>query len=262
MRCVESPLLDAYYRVLRTIDAGADAANIHADADPLDEELTRAYLRAGMRERLIAQVAPLCFIDDPASLVAASARGEVGPWRSWSGDRLVADLAARARQRPDSAPILRELAPPPWVERFLELREALYERVEHADVIVLNVPALTASSGFTHGRAVSIGGGRVVAVSFDAEDSFALIQALHEEIHPITDPPIREIFAGVAQRTDGHGEGGVLHAELERAAVHVGAALIQARDPALMPAYERWCARYHMAPDGSSLSDMETGESS
>lgn len=119
------------------------------------------------------------------------------------------------------------------------LRRALWE--EHGEpppLTVLDCPALGLA-----GRGASDSHGRIVAVSLAAPIDHLLCQILHEEIHPITDPVIRESMPSFSQDTRAGTPGHALHAAIEHAAIEVGEALILARAPAWAEAYARWRER-------------------
>ena len=107
-------------------------------------------------------------------------------------------------------------------------------------LLVLDVPALGAG-----GRGGWRGSTRVVATSLDLDPMDALMQILHEEVHPVTDPVVRSEHDGWATRSTRAGSDGfALHTELERVAILATGALIDARAPELAPAFERWTARW------------------
>jgi hypothetical protein len=120
------------------------------------------------------------------------------------------------------------------------LRRALWE--QHGDpppLTVLDCPAL----GFA-GRGANDRNGRIVAVSLAVPTEHLLCQILHEEIHPVTDPVIRETMPSTPQDTRSGSAGHALHAALEHAAIEVGEALILARAPAWCDAYRFWRERF------------------
>ena len=120
------------------------------------------------------------------------------------------------------------------------LRRALWE--QHGDppaLTVLDCPSLGLA-----GRGANDQHGRIVAVSLAAPIDHLQCQILHEEIHPVTDPVIRETMPATAQDTRAGAPGHALHAALEHAAIEVGEALILARAPEWSTAYARWRARF------------------
>jgi hypothetical protein len=105
---------------------------------------------------------------------------------------------------------------------------------------ILDCPALGRA-----GRATSHAGERIVAVSLATAHPHPLLQVLHEDIHPITDP----LFAAehIRGRDTRSGTAGhAMHHQLELAAIEVGEALVAARAPELHEAYRAWRARLRM----------------
>ena len=104
------------------------------------------------------------------------------------------------------------------VEPLTKLREALWEGVGPVPpLIVLDCAALG-----THGRAVSHGDRRVVAVNLGAGLDHALLQIFHEEIHPVTDRLVMQEVEGADRDTRVGSEGYALHQRLEEVAVARG----------------------------------------
>lgn len=124
------------------------------------------------------------------------------------------------------------------------LRRALWEpQGEPPPLTVLDCPALGMA-----GRGAGDRHGRIVAVSLDAPVDHLLCQIVHEEIHAVTDPVIREAMPATLQDTRAGTPGHALHAALEHAAIAVGEALILVRAPQWTAAYARWRERYAPAP--------------
>ena len=111
-------------------------------------------------------------------------------------------------------------------------------------LIIWDVPALGGN-----GRAAPIKGNRVVATSLAEPSDHVFCQVLHEEMHPVTDPLVAEMFDGIDMRArDTHvdGAGYVLHRALEVAAVEGGRQIVEQVAPRFAPAYARWCAAHGM----------------
>lgn len=127
------------------------------------------------------------------------------------------------------------------------LRRALWEQLgEPPPLTVLDCPALGLA-----GRGTGDRSGRVVAVSLAAPIDHLLCQILHEEIHPVTDPVVREAMPAASQDTRTGTPGRALHAALEHAAIEVGEALILARAPEHFAAYARWRDRFDVSSRGA-----------
>ncbi len=101
-------------------------------------------------------------------------------------------------------------------------------------LLLLDVPALGAQA-----RAATVGERRVVAADLGRAEDLLLLQILHEEVHPITDPVVLRDFTQ-ARETQPGTPGFVVHRELERVAVAATEAFLKARDPQWIPAFERW----------------------
>ena len=225
------------FAVLAHLDLGADAASLFDSslpAQPWSAALLDAYRAApgrlalhgiglfhphGLVERLRAD--PPAQLSDPA------------------GRRLCAQTADAI----DASDTSVSYAPVPEsvIEPLTVLRAALWERHGNAPPLtVIDCPALGLC-----GRATQTPAGRVVAVSLAQPTEHVLCQVLHEEIHPLTDPVVRASWgAGPARDTAAGSAGFQRHQALEVAAVEVGDALIRARTPQWVSAYERWRARF------------------
>ncbi|MEZ4316922.1 MAG: radical SAM protein [Myxococcota bacterium] len=120
------------------------------------------------------------------------------------------------------------------------LRQALWKPQgrEAPPLRVLDVPALG-----PNGRATQVGPERRVATSLTEAPEHVLLQVLHEEMHPITDPIVLAERKERDRSTRVGSPGFGLHAELETVAVQATEAFLAARSPQLIPAFERWCAR-------------------
>jgi hypothetical protein len=128
-------------------------------------------------------------------------------------------------------------------EPLTKLREALWDGTGPVPpLIVLDCAALG-----THGRAVSHGDRRVVAVNLGAGMDHALLQIFHEEIHPVTDRLVMQEVEGVDRDTRAGSEGYALHQRLEEAAVARGREVIREHAPDLADGYEAWAGRFGMA---------------
>lgn len=236
------------FHVLAHLDLGRDAASIH------DETLPERAWVGGLREayaaapgRLQVHAVGLRHREGIEGLGDAPPPG----LRDAAGRRLLQRLL-------DAMASEREAFASAWAatERETEarraevatrigepldrLRRALWEQHgEPPPLTVLDCPALGLA-----GRGAGDDRGRVVAVSLGAPVDHVLCQILHEEIHPVTDPVIRETMSTTPQDTRAGTAGHALHAALEHAAIEVGEALIQARAPEWADAYARWRDRF------------------
>lgn len=235
------------FHVLAHLDLGRDAASIY------DETLPEHAWVAGLREayaaapgRLQAQAVGLRHCEGLAGLRETPPPG----LRDDAGRRLLEHLldamasereafvdawsACAAEAEARRVAVAAQIAEPLDV-----LRRALWEqRGEPSSLTVLDCPALGLA-----GRGASDSRGRIVAVSLAAPIEHLLCQILHEEIHPVTDPVIRETMPSTPQDTRSGTAGHALHAALEHAAIEVGEALILARAPEWSAAYARWRGR-------------------
>ena len=218
----------------------ADAANLHVQGrDAVHEGLQLLWQATAPTERINAQVLPLRYGSTHDFEAAVS--------------KLPASSLARAVWEQSTLSAERDTIPLPEREQRLldAAREALYERSGGMpDVKIVHAGVMRYAwrgEEFTRGRAWwGEDGMRVVAVALDAPAEQVALQILHEETHPVTDAAVRAHFAGVSQRTDGQGEGGAMHAALEEMVVAVDEAILCARAPQLLPAFERWRAQFGM----------------
>lgn len=236
------------FHVLAHLDLGRDAASIYDETLPEREwveGLREAYAAAAGRLQVHAVglrfregIDGLREMPPPGLRDAAGRRLLERLIDAMSSEReafVEAWVASEAEAEVRRAEVVAEIAEPLAV-----LRRALWEqRGEAPALTVLDCPALGLA-----GRGANDPLGRVVAVSLAVPAEHILCQILHEEIHPVTDPVIRETMPSTAQDTRAGTTGYALHAALEHAAVEVGEALIQARAPEWSDAYTRWRCRF------------------
>lgn len=228
------------FAVLAHLDLGADAASLFDSTlspQPWAPALLEAYRAAPGRLTLhgIGLSHPRGLVerlrgDPPASLVDTFGRR----------------LCARTADAVDALsahPVPYAEVPASIVEPLTTLRAALWEREGSPPALtVADCPALGLC-----GRATETAAGRVVAVSLAQPAEHVLCQVLHEETHALTDPVVRASWTAGPSRDTAVGSAGFhRHQALEVAAVEVGDALIRARTPQWVPAYERWRARFGM----------------
>ena len=243
--------VELHYHVLSHLDLDADAASLFTRrknrAPGWVAPLADAYARAP--GRLFAQMLPLYCrnLDGLRQLLGAITFPGLD---DEAGRALCARLAAaieaeradvESRWQCDDTDEMRAYL----AEHLAPLRAALYLRTGKPEpgLHIEACDALT-TGDFSHARATSAGGRRAIAVSFRPPREHVLCQVLHEEIHPVTDPPIRKRHAA-SQDTRAGTAGYVLHRELERAAVEAGQELLQRHAPRLLAPYARWRARYN-----------------
>jgi hypothetical protein len=222
------------YAVLARLDLGLDAATLfdpRLDTPAWGPALRRAYLAAP--GRLVLQGAPLWLGDD------------LGPRLRDDPPAGLRDPAGRtlARRFADALDDLGDLdigwsSPPEHlVPTWRTLRAALWHDAPAPAWSILDCPALGNA-----GRATRTGGAQVIAVSLAADDEHIACQVFHEAVHAISDPIVLG-DAAPSRSTRAGDPGHALHLALEKTAVEVGGAIIEARAPAWTDAYARWCAR-------------------
>lgn len=234
-----------YYHVLAHLDLGRDAASLHDPRLPIDKPWL-APLRAAYDAdpgRLGAHHAPL-LVHDLAGLLNAVDHAEV----RGLGAPLCHALAAAARaEAPDfagrwHAATAEHEARAAEVQAAIDaplslLRAALWAQIDRdpPPLRVIDCRALR-----RHGRAASLDGERVVAVSLGEAPEHILCQVLHEETHPISDRLAgRATDRDTRPGTPGH----ATHRRLEWAAVALGQRVVDAVAPEWSAAYEAWVAR-------------------
>jgi hypothetical protein len=236
------------FHVLAHLDLGGDAASI------FDETLPEREWVAGLREaygeapgRLQVHALALRHREGMDALRSTPPPG----LRDDAGRRLLERLLdAMASEReafmgtwtaiePEAEACRTEIAAR-LTEPLDRLRRALWQ--QHGDPPPLAVLDCTALG--LAGRGAGDDGGRVVGVSLAAPIDHLLCQILHEEIHPVTDPVVREAMRSTPQDTRYGMPGHALHVALEHAAIEVGEALILARAPEWAASYARWRERF------------------
>jgi radical SAM superfamily enzyme YgiQ (UPF0313 family)/protein-L-isoaspartate O-methyltransferase len=237
------------YRVLSWLDLGQDAASLHDPTCPLRPwvaPLRTAWDKAPRRLHL--QVLGLRF-HDPQRLIHALRQRPPSPLRGEAdlalartlADALEAELPAfslawQARDSSARIEALRAILGP----ALAELRDLLWAAQDRdpPPLRIIHCPGLGRA-----GRATTYDGERLVGVSLDQPDDHVLMQVLHEEVHPVTDPVVLAEWDGAAARDTRAGSPGhSLHQRLEAVAIGATQALIQARAPRWLPAFEEWLA--------------------
>ena len=134
-----------------------------------------------------------------------------------------------------------EVAVPETVARDLaRVRAALWEGQPSGvpPLVVLDCPGLGG-----RGRATMWQGVRRIAVSLEAPADHVVMQVLHEDIHALTDPHVLAGRDAAARDTRVGSEGHALHVELEQTAIAATEAVLRARAPGFLPAFEAWLRR-------------------
>lgn len=220
------------YEVLARIDLGRDAANLYDStraSRPWADALTKAYRAAP--GRLLVQAAALVDPDDVRSRLRRMLRE--------GADLALAQCFITALDDLQDAPVDWGTPSEALLEAWTELRAALWERRGALPTWrIYDAPAL----GWA-GRATQVAGEQRIAVALSRPADHVVCQVFHEAIHAVTDPVVG---AGptLSRSTSAEDPGFAIHQRLEEAAVEVGRAIIEARRPALAPAYERWCSRW------------------
>ncbi|MCA9708564.1 MAG: hypothetical protein KDK70_22130 [Myxococcales bacterium] len=236
------------YHVLAHLPLRRDAASLFDAGLPARswvEPLHRAY--AAAPGRLVVQALGLRHADGGLDALADDPPAGL---RDDAGRRLLACfLEAVEHERPAfmaaweadaaRAEARRAEVEAVLVEPLAVLRGALWEQQGPAPPLtVLDCPALGPC-----GRGGATPHERRVAVSLAAPVEHLLCQIFHEEVHPVTDPVVREGLPEI-QDTRAGSAGHAVHAALEAAAIEVGEAVILARAPRWADAYARWRARF------------------
>ena len=249
VRCARWSAPALAFHVLAHLDLGRDAASIYDPTlpdQPWVTPLRAAWHAAGGRLLLHAMALQhqnvgglLAGLADPPEglgdddgrtlcSVFADAVDEV------SGTFLPAWNASSERSRKRVEAVRARIDGP-----LRRLRVQLWsQRGGPPSLLVLDVPALG-----RHGRGSWRRDTRVVATSLDGDPMHTLMQVLHEEVHPVTDPVVRSEQGEGPRSTTPGTDGFVLHRELERVAVAATGALIDARAPELAPAFQQWVDR-------------------
>jgi radical SAM superfamily enzyme YgiQ (UPF0313 family)/protein-L-isoaspartate O-methyltransferase len=227
------------FAVFARLDLGADAASCHDARLPTPAwapALAAAWSAAPGRLALVAEVMRYPTVD---ALVQALAQPPEA-LRDPAGRALCEGFAAALAMVEDTP----ERAAPGIDQRILCLRRLLFAAAPTPPppLVVLDCPALG-----PRGRATTFEGLRRVAVSLDEPADFVVMQVLHEEMHVVTDPHVLGEHAGATRDTRVGTEGWALHAALEEMAILATHALLSAKAPEELPAFQAWCTRMGVA---------------
>ena len=230
------------FQVLSWLDMGADAASLYDPSQP-PRPWVAPLLQAwrGAPRRLHAQVLALRF-HDPAELIQRLRQRPPAPLRGEADGALARALADAIQAEAAAFGAAWATRPALSGDRLIpaltELRIALYAGQDRdpPPLRVLDCPALGRA-----GRATSYDGERLVAVSLEQPFEHALMQVLHEEVHPVTDPLVLAEWQDDTPRDTQAGSAGhALHQRLEGVAIGATQALLQARAPRWLPAFDAW----------------------
>lgn len=241
--------VEVHFGILSHLDLGRDAANLY-NANRAPRKWTKRLLGAykAAPSRLVLHALPLVVPDAKAELELLRSN------RWWKGgndaDRRLGHLFAEILDEEMSRyPVRSEgECSPSWLAELSDCRSALYERrdAEPPPLLLVDAPSLATSAGWTHGRGtVDTTGRHVVAVALDVGES-ALIQTLHEEIHPVTDPVVLRRNLSSKRDTRVESKGYEIHRALERRAVEVGTDIVAKAAPEYAALYEQWRRRFQL----------------
>ena len=238
LEITRSPAADVAYGLLSQVDLGADAANLFAGGTqpPWAGPLRIAYRTAP--GRLSLQVVGL-WHDEVDALRAALRDGPPG-LQDPEGRRLASafvDAIDRFGEglvcAPDEHARRRDAFEAAVGEDLRRLRAALWtDTAEFPALRLVDCAALG-----TAGRATWAGDVHVVAISLDRDPVAALMQAVHEQVHAVTDPPASAMHGRATERD---AEGYAMHARIEDDAIAFGRDLIARVTPRHAEAYARW----------------------
>jgi len=238
-----------YFQILAQLDLKRDAANLYREdvvrssrlSKSKREELHRAYLQTP--NRIYAQILPLR-VDTVSDLKRLLARG-IPPLNDPFGKVLLTRLLGALEEEEPDYEVGQSRDVTSLVARIEDLREHLWWPDSPPPLELWDCPALLSGTA-THARATQRKDRHIIALSFDASDEEFLIQALHEDTHPLTDPPIRLSFTGISQDTRTGTSGFELHRALETAVVERNQELFEQHARDLLEPYARWRERMNM----------------
>ena len=229
------------YEVLSHLDLGADAASLFRPSSvrqqwaPALSEAVRAAGAGALPLQVVAlhtsDLETACVLLESGRLldatlgaqtVAALRETALSFRRTFDAD----ERSAQARLT-DAAALAAPLS---------ALRRALYGGRSPPPLVVIDAPALG-----PHGRGAVAVGSRVVAVSLAQPLSHCLWQIFHEEVHPVSDA---ELDIDGPRQTAAGAPGFAVHRRIEQHALDRGRQAAAALSADLVPAYDRWCARF------------------
>lgn len=220
------PGVAAGFRVFSGVDLGLDAATQFEAGQPVPPwaaELAEAWNLAPGRLSLVAEI----LRHREVGSLRAALESPPAPLRDGAGQALVRVFLGGLTETEESLPEL-----PGQLARDLEqLRGLLYRDRQPPPLRVLHAPALG-----RRGRAMQVGEERRVAVSLLEKREHIVMQVLHEEVHPLTDP----LVEGPQGDTRKDSEGWSLHQEREQLAVAATEAFLLQKAPGWIGPFRAW----------------------
>ncbi|MBX2797156.1 MAG: radical SAM protein [Myxococcales bacterium] len=230
------PAPQRLFAVLATADLSDDVAGLGPGSDPDSEDARRLRARwHGAPGRNTVQA--LGLIHGETSALVRALRHPPEALADPAGRALCEALAAAVETEAcDVVEPAGELVELRSVLQDLRAQLWAPQGREAPPLVLMHVPALGGRA-----RATEVDGVRRVATSLDQPFEHVLMQVLHEEMHPITDPIVREEHGGGAARDTRPGTPGhALHEQLEAVAVQATQAFLASRAPQWLPAFRTW----------------------
>lgn len=236
------------YHLLAHLDLGADAATVYDPALPAPAwvaPLLSAYRAAPGRLALQAHSLPFVGVD---SWLRALRERPPTTLQDAAGQRLIECVLAAAdaereafdawwtEHRPAAGQLAAD-AGAQLAQPIARLRERLWEAQtdDPPPLLVLDIPALG-----RRGRATTRDGTRLVAVDLAQPAAHILMQVLHEEVHPLTDPLVLVELPEGVRDTHAESAGFAIHQALEQTAVLATEAFLTQKAKELLPDFRRW----------------------
>lgn len=223
------------FAVFRHVDLGADAASCFAPGPSPPgpwAAIAEAWLAAPGRLALVGEVLRHRATHDLVRALEEGPNGLRDPAGRALCARFVEGLAALPPEPAPGEPT----GVSSLVDTLTHLRGMLYESAGRPPpLVVLDCPALG-----PRGRATTRDGLRRVAVSLDQGIEHVVMLVLHEEMHSITDPFVLDGRDAATRDTCVASAGFALHVELEQMAIDATEALLAAKAPGWLPAFQRW----------------------
>ncbi len=230
------PHADRLYHVLAHLDTGRDAASIYDPTLPRPEWL-QPLLDAYLSDPQRLQLQFLALRTD--SLPEMLCRLNADPPGRALRDAL---LTALSRTEPAPSVLPSTDTQTALCDRLGPLRIRLWEPRPAPPLRLIHCAPLG-----KHARALSQNGTRRVITSLNEALERVLIQVIHEECHPLSDPTVG--METQHRDTRRSAKGYAIHRALEEAAVGLQALLIREHAPDLWDAHRSWCQEFSMPAD-------------